>query len=1168
MWRTRISLVLVVPLLAAVAEQVVPPLADVPPAYAYTSSEIVGPARSQYFGSSVLVLTNGNYAVSDPGWDSPSKADVGAVYLYNGMTNALISTLTGSSTGDAVGSSLVEVGNSNFVVISSNWTSIAAAAGAVTWVSGTTGLNGFVSITNSLFGTYVNSRVGGTGVVVLANGNYVVTSPDWNQGGVALRLGAATWGSGNGPTVGAVTSTNSFVGNHDNDNIGNYVVPLSNGHYVVTSSSWNGARGASAWGNGVTGTSGVITSGNAITGANLADQIGSGGVTALTNGNYVVGTLYINRGGNPNVGASTWGNGSTAGPRTTGVVTDSNSMFGTYASDALGSRVVPLTNGNYVIVVQNFSGGYGAVVWVNGAVGITGYITGTNALFGQGSLDGVGSSGVLALTNGNFVVLSPNWRNGSMLAAGAVTWVNGATGLAGPITTANSLTGSVAGANVGSNGVALSNGNYAFASSSWHSPTGANVGALTWGNGTIPASGTVSAANSMVGSTNNDLLGADGLTALTNGNYVARSEYWHNGAGVAVGAVTWQSGSGPSTGVVGPTNSLVGSQADDQVDRGNITPLLNGNFLATSSYWGNGAVKNAGAVTWGAADGTTVGAVSAANSLVGSATDDRVGSEYAPNIPLANGGYIVFSQKWHAEYAAISLGGQSGRHGVVNSTNSLLGTQTFDLRNVSARPTAAGLIPVGRPDLQKVTMLRFDALPPVFAQPPNVTAQARAGTTSTVVNYPIPTATANIGAPTIGCTPPSGSSFPVGTTTVTCTATNLDEQFSTTSFTVTVVAGTDYVALAPGRLADTRTGQPTIDGLFAGEGPRAAGSSLQLVVGGRGGVPTDATAVVLNVTATEPGGSGFVTVYPCGVTQPTASNLNFAVGATIPNAVITKIGAGGSVCLFTSQPVHLVVDVNGYFPSSTTYAPINPARVLDTRPGQSTSDGVQAGSGAVAAGSITFVQITGRVGVPSDARAVVLNVTVTEPAANGYATVYPCGTTPPTASNLNYTAGLTIPNLAISKIGVGGNVCIFSQAGAHLIADVDGYFAMDTTYAALTPARVLDTRVGSETVDGLALGAGLLPPGTVTVLHVAGRGGVPDGARTAVLNVTATEAVEAGFITVYPCNPTPPVASNLNYVAGQTVPNAVVTQIGAGGDVCLFNSQATHLIADVNGYVP
>ncbi|MCU1366856.1 MAG: hypothetical protein JWN39_2495, partial [Ilumatobacteraceae bacterium] len=381
-------------------------------------------------------------------------------------------------------------------------------------------------------------------------------------------------------------------------------------------------------------------------------------------------------------------------------------------------------------------------------------------------------------------------------------------------------------------------------------------------------------------------------------------------------------------------------------------------------------------------------------------------------------------------------------------------------------------------------------------------------------------------------------------------------------------AGTDYVALAPGRLADTRTGQPTIDGLFAGEGLRAAGSSLQLVVGGRGGVPTDATAVVLNVTATEPGGSGFVTVYPCGVTQPTASNLNFAVGATIPNAVITKIGAGGSVCLFTSQPVHLVVDVNGYFPSSTTYAPINPARVLDTRPGQSTSDGVQAGSGAVAAGSITFVQITGRVGVPSDARAVVLNVTVTEPAANGYATVYPCGTTPPTASNLNYTAGLTIPNLAISKIGVGGNVCIFSQAGAHLIADVDGYFAMDTTYAALTPARVLDTRVGSETVDGLALGAGLLPPGTVTVLHVAGRGGVPDGARTAVLNVTATEAVEAGFITVYPCNPTPPVASNLNYVAGQTVPNAVVTQIGAGGDVCLFNSQATHLIADVNGYVP
>src|ERR1700692_4901979 len=87
-----------------------------------------------------------------------------------------------------------------------------------------------------------------------------------------------------------------------------------------------------------------------------------------------------------------------------------------------------------------------------------------------------------------------------------------------------------------------------------------------------------------------------------------------------------------------------------------------------------------------------------------------------------------------------------------------------------------------------------------------------------------------------------------------------------------------------------------------------------LTVAGRGGVPVDAEAVVLNVTVTEALGPGFVTVYPCGSERPTASNLNYVVGSTMPNAVIAKVGANGQVCLYTLAPVHLIVDVNGYFP--------------------------------------------------------------------------------------------------------------------------------------------------------------------------------------------------------------------------------------------------------------
>ena len=141
----------------------------------------------------------------------------------------------------------------------------------------------------------------------------------------------------------------------------------------------------------------------------------------------------------------------------------------------------------------------------------------------------------------------------------------------------------------------------------------------------------------------------------------------------------------------------------------------------------------------------------------------------------------------------------------------------------------------------------------------------------------------------------------------------------------------DYMALVsltPARLADTRPGEPTVDGLFAGEGVRARGSTLELVVTGRGGVDDDAAAVALNVTVTDPMGSGFVTVYPCGETRPLASNVNFTAGAVVPNAVIAKIGDDGKVCLFVSNETHLVVDVNGYFPGSSSYHSINPARVL------------------------------------------------------------------------------------------------------------------------------------------------------------------------------------------------------------------------------------------------
>src|SRR4051794_36970137 len=99
-----------------------------------------------------------------------------------------------------------------------------------------------------------------------------------------------------------------------------------------------------------------------------------------------------------------------------------------------------------------------------------------------------------------------------------------------------------------------------------------------------------------------------------------------------------------------------------------------------------------------------------------------------------------------------------------------------------------------------------------------------------------------------------------------------------------------FGSLSPARLFDSRPGESTVDGLLAGIGVRGARSVSEVVVAGRGGVPVDAVAVVLNVTVAGALGAGFLTVWPCGSTMPLASNLNFVAGQVVPNAVLSKVG--------------------------------------------------------------------------------------------------------------------------------------------------------------------------------------------------------------------------------------------------------------------------------------
>ena len=633
----------------------------------------------------------------DPGYDIPgSVLDIGAVYLYNGASGVLISTLTGSTSGDRVGSDGVKtLPNGNYLVMSPNWDHGAAVdSGAVTWGSGTTGVSGVVSAANSLVGSTTGDSVGNISdcvidcLKVLSNGHYLVVSRFWHNG-AAGAAGAVTWGSGETGVSGVISSDNSLVGSKPNDSIGKSgVKELSNGNYLVLSPWWdNGAAanaGAVTWGNGTTGVSGVVSTTNSLVGSTAGDEIGNGNdigldlVTTLSNGNYVVASPFWDNGAAVDAGAVTWGSGTTG---VCGIISADNSLVGSANGDRVGDRgVTALRYGNYVVLSPYWGSfpmtGAGAVTWGSGTEGVRGVVSAANSLVGSTANDGVGY--VTALSNGNYVVQSHQWDNLGAADAGAVTWASGTTGVIGVISVSNSLVGSTAGDYVGYV-TALTNGNYVVQSPYWSNGSAGDAGAVTWASGTTGVRGVVSVLNSLVGSSIGDEVGSGDLTVLNNGNYVVQSRLWDKNAVVDAGAVTWGSGTMGVSGVVSAANSLVGVNVGDHV--GWVVALTNGSYVVISSDWDNNSGIDAGAVTWGNGISGVRGDVSSANSLVGFSPGDRVGSGWVTS--LSNGSYLVVSPKWNnggvVDAGAVTWGsGTEGVSGIVSAANSLIGSTAND----------------------------------------------------------------------------------------------------------------------------------------------------------------------------------------------------------------------------------------------------------------------------------------------------------------------------------------------------------------------------------------------------------------------------------------------------------------------------------------------------------
>lgn len=363
-----------------------------------------------------------------------------------------------------------------------------------------------------------------------------------------------------------------------------------------------------------------------------------------------------------------------------------------------------------------------------------------------------------------------------------------------------------------------------------------------------------------------------------------------------------------------------------------------------------------------------------------------------------------------------------------------------------------------------------------------------------------------------------------------------------------------YTPMNPVRIVDTRSG------IGYGGGKIGPHMTLQVQIGGAVGIPFGATAAVLNVTVTDPEAAGYLTVYPCDSPVLGSSSLNYPVGATIPNLVVSRTSVNNSqVCIYSKSNTHVVVDVNGYYTPTTghDYTPIQPTRVLDTR------DGHGAGRTTALSAGETFVLAVSEIAeLPGGVAAAAMNVTATQAQGSGFVTVWPCHQPRPTAANLNFTAGQTFPNFVVAGVDPDGSVCLYAHTAVHLVVDLNGYFRPGgTKLSPLTPSRLLDTRaaVGTPTTTKLDAGHTL-------VVDVWGNGGVPAGAESAVVNLAVTGTEGSGFVTMWPCDQPRPTAANLNFTANQTVANLAVTDLDSHGRLCLYTLTRTHVVLDVSGY--
>lgn len=608
------------------------------------ANSLVGSSAGDRVGQ-VYPLATGDYVVCSSLWSNGTGAQVGAATFASGTsgrsgTFSAANSLIGSKSGDRVcnagivrpfdQSSQALVASSHYLVRSPTWDNGAAVdAGAITYGSGPNGAVGVVGPTNSVVGASTNDRVGGAGSFRLKDdGSFGMTAPQWDRptsGAPLADAGAAVIGPAG--TAGAISPTTALVGLQAGDRVGEGLLLLTNGNFVVLSPNWSfgvTSRAGAATFAPASGRSGNVFNGNSLVGTRTDDLVGSNAL-ALPNGNYVIGSPVWDRAGVVDAGAATIANGSTG---LFGSIFAGNSLMGTSIGDRVGTYLLAVGNSNYVVGSPSFdlpgASDAGAVTFGSGATGVIGDIGSGNSLFGGRAGDQVGLQLGL-LDTGDYLVGSPRWdrpvQAGAVVDAGALTRASGTTGLIGSVSVANSLVGANPNDSVGNEFLPLSGGRFLSLARSFDVGGAMDVGAAT----IVPAAGLaaiVSTGNSLLGSQANDLLGTGDYAELAPGIVLIGSPLWDDGNRTDVGALTRMTAG--TTGTLGAGNSLIGASANEQFGDSRFELLPDGHYVVHSPRARLGA-DMVGAISLGLADGRSIGVANGGTTVFGtplSATQD------------------------------------------------------------------------------------------------------------------------------------------------------------------------------------------------------------------------------------------------------------------------------------------------------------------------------------------------------------------------------------------------------------------------------------------------------------------------------------------------------------------------------------------------------------------